>query len=104
MSERIGKTWTLADLRAHRDAILAVAERNGAFNVRVFGSVARGEATPESDVDLIVCFHEGASLLDHSGLRLDLIDLLGCNVDVISDHPRLKERFRRRVEREAVPL
>ncbi|MHB8629192.1 MAG: nucleotidyltransferase family protein [Aggregatilineales bacterium] len=104
MSDVIRQTPTLTALRAKRDQILALAAHYKASNVRVFGSVARGDATPESDVDLLVNFREGASLYDLSGLRLDLIDLLGVQVDVVSDHPGLRERFRRRINKEAVPL
>lgn len=95
---------TLDDLRTRRNEILAIARRYRAFNVRVFGSVARGRATPESDVDFLVSFEPGTTLIHHSGFRLDLIDLLGVNVDVISDHPGLTPAFRQRVEREAVSL
>ncbi|TVR19418.1 MAG: nucleotidyltransferase [Anaerolineaceae bacterium] len=96
---------TLAQLRARRDEILAVAEQNGAFNVRVFGSVARGEATAKSDVDLLVSMREGASMFDVIGLWLDLQEMLGCEVSLITDdeHPR-KERFMQRVRKDAVPL
>jgi hypothetical protein len=59
---------TLDSLRQHRDDILRLAAKYGASNVRVFGSVARGDATPESDVDLLVTFREGSSLYDLSGL------------------------------------
>ena len=59
---------TLASLRARRDEILALAARYGAHNVRVFGSVARGEATPDSDVDLLVDFRDGATLWGAVGL------------------------------------
>ena len=95
---------TLDDLRARRNEILAIARRHRAFNVRVIGSVARGSATPDSDVDFLVSFAPGATLIHHSGLRLDLIDLLGVKVDVISDHSGLTPAFRQRVEREAVSL
>ena len=104
MSDAIKTPPTLAALRARRDEILALAERYGASNVRVFGSVARDEARPDSDVDLLVKFHEDASLYDLSGLRLDLIDLLEWPVEVISDHPRLRESFRQRIQQEAVAL
>jgi len=101
---QVRQPLTLESLRARRDEIVTLAQRRGADNVRVFGSVARGEATPESDVDFIVDFETGASLVDQSGLRLDLIELLNVNVDVVSNHPRLTERFRRQIEREAVWL
>jgi len=104
MMNQVRQPLTLESLRARRDEIVTLAQRRGADNVRVFGSVARGEATPESDVDFIVDFETGASLVDQSGLRLDLIELLNVNVDVVSNHPRLTERFRRQIEREAVWL
>lgn len=104
MTDAIKAAPTLEMIREHRDEIVATAAMYHAYNVRVFGSVARGEATSESDIDLIVSFHDGATLIDHSGLRLQLIDLLGRKVDVIDDHPGLSPNFRRRVEAEAVPL
>ena len=106
MSEQVKPTApSLDDLRARRDAILALAQRYGAYNVRVFGSVARGEATPESDFDLLVSFHEGASLYELSGLWQDLQDLLQRKVDLTTENsnPR-NERFMRRVLKEAVTL
>lgn len=95
---------SLATLRARREDILALAARYHARNVRVFGSVARGEATPDSDIDLLVEFGEKASLFDLSGLWLDLEALLDHKVDVISDHAGMRPRFRQRVMRDVVPL
>lgn len=94
---------TLAGLRAHREAILALAARHGATNVRVFGSVARDGAGPDSDVDLLVEFAADRSLLDQIALIQDLKELLGHRVDVVSDRG-LNPRVRRRVLEEAVPL
>jgi predicted nucleotidyltransferase len=68
-----------------RDDIVAVASRHHASNVRVFGSVATGSDTPSSDLDLLVHFSDEASLYDQVGLTLELEDLLGVRVDVISD-------------------
>lgn len=104
MTDRIKQPPTLDELRAHREEIMAVARRNKAFNVRVFGSVARGDAAADSDIDLVVEFEPGASLYDVSGLRLDLIDLLGREVDVVELHAHTHERFRNRVLKDAVPL
>ena len=70
-------------LTDHRDAILEIAARYGASDVRVFGSMARGEDDPESDVDFLVSLDAGRTLLDHLGLRQDLEDLLGHRVDVV---------------------
>ena len=90
-------------LKAQRPAILQLAAQYGASNVRVFGSVARGEAGPESDVDLLVTLADDRSLLDLVGLWQDLEDLLEHKVDVVTDGG-LNERMRERVLREAVPL
>jgi hypothetical protein len=68
-----------------REEILRLAAKHGARNVRVFGSVARGEAGPESDLDLLVEFEPRRSLLDHVALKQDLEDLLGRTVDVVSE-------------------
>jgi uncharacterized protein len=94
---------TLDELRKRREQILALANSHGARNVRVFGSVARGEATQESDLDLVVDFDAGRSLMDHGELVMDLEETLGCRVDVVSARG-LRERFRERVLADAVPL
>lgn len=73
---------TLAELRERRDEILAMAECRGASNVRVFGSVARGDAVEGSDVDFLVDLEPGRNLLDLGGLLMDLRDLLRHDVDV----------------------
>ena len=95
---------TLEDVRAHRAEILALAERYGAYNVRVFGSVARGDATPDSDIDLLVNFRDWASLYDLSGFCQDVQALLGRRVEIVEEHPHLKERFRARILRDVVSL
>ena len=77
--------------------------RYGAHNVHVFGSVVRGEADEQSDIDLMVDFEPGRSLLDHAGLWLELQDLLGVKVDVVSRRG-IKARIRERVLQEAVSL
>ncbi|MCK6555287.1 nucleotidyltransferase family protein [Candidatus Binatia bacterium] len=94
---------TLEDLRARREAILEIAQRYGARDVRVFGSVARGDVGESSDVDLIVRFDSGRSLFDHGGLIMDLRDLLGVEVDVISEGG-MRDRFRKHVMKEAILL
>lgn len=67
-----------------RNEILSAAARNGAYNVRLFGSVARGDATETSDIDFLVDMQPGRSLLDVAGLLIDLEKLLGCKVDVVT--------------------
>jgi hypothetical protein len=105
MTDPIKSPPTLDQLRARRDEILAVAAKHGAYNVRVVGSVARGEATPESDVDLLVSLQDGVSMFDLVGLWLDLQDLLNIDVSLITDddEPRRK-RFMQRVRKDAVSL
>jgi len=90
-------------LRTKRAEILEIAARHGARNVRVFGSVARGAAGADSDVDLLVDMEAGRSLFDLGGLLVDLEDLLGCPVDVLTEEG-LRERIRTRVLEEAVAL
>lgn len=90
-------------LEANREKILNAAARRGARNIRVFGSVARGEADALSDVDFLVELEPDRSLLDLGGLLMDLQDLLGCRVDVVTPKG-LRQRIRRRVLAEAVPL
>ena len=86
-----------------REEILALAARYGASDVRLFGSVARGDALEGSDVDFVARFEPGRSLLDQGGLLMDLRELLGVNVDVVSEGA-LTGRFGEIVRREAVPL
>jgi len=90
-------------LKAKREEILKVCAKYGAHNVRVFGSVARGEADEQSDIDLIVDFEPGRSLLDHAGLWLELQELLGVKVDVVSSGG-IKPRICERVLQEAIAL
>jgi uncharacterized protein len=90
-------------LAAQREAILRIAAAYGASNVRVFGSVARGDARPDSDVDLLVDLAPNRSLLDLGGVQMDVQALLGCHVDVVTA-PGLRPRIRRRVLAESVPL
>ena len=90
-------------LRAKREEILRIAAQHGARNVRIFGSVARGEAKVDSDVDVLVDLEPGRSLLEHAALMLELEELLRCKVDVATERG-LRARVRDRVLREAVPL
>jgi uncharacterized protein len=94
---------TLETLRERRRDILAIASRHGASNVRIFGSVARGESRPDSDVDFLVDFEDGVSLMDHAGLMVDLEEFLQCKVDVGAARA-LKPRVRDRVLTDALPL
>ncbi len=91
------------ELKEKREEILRVAAKHGAFNVRVFGSVARGEAGPESDVDFLVQLEAGTTLLNQAALARELEQLLGRKVQVVSERG-LRRRIRDRVLREAVPV
>lgn len=90
-------------LKEKREDILRIAAGHGASNLRIFGSVARGEASSNSDVDFVVELEPSRSLLDHVALIQDLEDLLGTKVDVETDKG-LRERVRDRILNQAVPL
>lgn len=90
-------------LKGRRDDILRLCERRGARRVRVFGSVARGEADEKSDVDFLVEMEPGRTLFDMGGLLMDLRDLLKRDVDVVTE-TGLKPRIRERILNEAVAL
>ena len=91
-------------VRVRREEILRIAEQHGARNVRLFGSVVRGEAGPHSDVDLLVDVGEQPSPWFPAGLILDLEDLLGRRVDVVTALERVHPLVREQIAREAVPL
>ena len=93
----------LEEVQSKREEILQLAVRRGARNVRLFGSVARNEAGPNSDVDFLVDLEPGRSLLDLGGLLMDLQRLLGRQVDVITE-AGLRPRLRPQVLKEARPL
>lgn len=90
-------------LQEKREAILRIAAKHGARNVRVFGSAVRGEARADSDIDLLVEFEPGRSLLDQAALVLELEELLGRKVDVVSEGG-LYWLLRRRILKEARAL
>ena len=90
-------------LKSQREQILAIARKNGAYNVRVFGSVARGEARPDSDIDFLVKLEAGRSLLDLARLLRELQTLLGLPVDVVTE-AGLRPRIRPQVLKDARPL
>jgi uncharacterized protein len=93
----------LKQLRARREEILAAARRHGVRTMRVFGSVARGEADVDSDIDFLVELEPGRSLLDQGALLMDLQERLGCRVDVMTE-VGLRPSVRARVLQEALPL
>ncbi|NGQ95109.1 nucleotidyltransferase family protein [Brevibacillus sp. SYP-B805] len=86
-----------------RNEILQIASRHGAKNLRIFGSQVKETAQKDSDIDVLVEFEEGRSLLDRIALIQDLEDLLGMKVDVVSEkalHPVIRDQ----ILQEAVPL
>ncbi len=93
----------LDELIARRSTILSIAALYGAHNVRVFGSIARGQADEHSDIDLLVDLEPGRSLLDLGGLLMELQELFQCPVDVVTEQG-LKPHIRQHVLAEAVPL
>ena len=76
---------SFADVKSHRSEILAIADKYGVHNIRIFGSVARGEQSVDSDLDLLVTMDSDRSLLDRIGVMQDVRDLLHINVDVVNE-------------------
>lgn len=100
-------TPTMEEVRARAPQVIAVAKRRGSHNVRVIGSVARGDATEASDIDFLVDFDPDRSLFDQVGLENDLASLLGRSVHVMEPPEPLgprEARIRARVLADAVPL
>lgn len=93
----------LTDIFAQKEEIKRIAKEHGASNVRVFGSVVRCEATLGSDVDILIDLEKGRSFLDRATIQLELEQVLGCKVDVVSERG-LRDRIRERVLKEAQPL
>lgn len=98
---RTDEAPTMRTLRERRGEILSAAARHGASNVRIYGSVARGEARPVSDIDVLVDMEEGRSLLDLASLHLELEEILRFPVEIGTD---VKPRLRERVRAEAIAL
>ena len=90
-------------LKEKREDILRLAATYGASNVRIFGSVARGQAGPESDIDFLIDMEPGRTLFDLGGFLYELRELLGIPVDVVPEKG-LREHVKSNVIREAVPL
>jgi len=87
----------------YREAILNLADKYNAENVRIFGSVARGEAKESSDIDILVHFRKGASLLDEAALDHELNKLLNCRVDLVADDS-IKEELKPYILNDLRPL
>ncbi len=94
---------SITSLKNKRKDILRIASKYGARNVRIFGSLARGEAREDSDIDLLVDMEPGRSLFDLGGMLMDLQNLLAQKVDIVTEKG-LRPRIRDRVLKEALPL
>jgi uncharacterized protein len=90
-------------IEANRDRIHKIARKYGARNIRLFGSVARGDDDQASDVDFLVDMESGRTLFDMGGMLMELQELLGCRVDIVTERG-LKARIREKVLKEAVQL
>jgi predicted nucleotidyltransferase len=101
--ERRTRRLSLAEVQRHRDEIYGIAAKYGVRNVRVFGSVARGEATAASDLDLLVDIDRGRGYLAATGFAMDVEDLMGVFTQVATEKS-LRPRIRREVLSEAVDL
>ncbi len=97
------RTDLLETVRDKREDILRIARQHGASDVRVFGSAVRGQECADSDIDFLVRFAPGVTLLDHAAMLRELEDLLGRKVDVVSERA-LRQRIRDQVLREAVTV
>ncbi len=93
----------LDQVRGRREAILQLAAKYGIRRVRLFGSVARGDAGAASDLDVLVDFEPGRSLLDQVGFEQDLESLLGCRVEVVAEGG-ISPYLEKRILDEALPL
>ena len=101
--EVVKMSINLDDLRKEREQIMKVAQKHGASNIRVFGSISRGEERPESDIDLLVDFEADRSLFDLVRLKLELEELLGHEVDLVTEKA-MHRLIASRVIKEAIPL
>jgi uncharacterized protein len=90
-------------LKEKRLEILKIAKTYGASNIRIFGSVARGEANSNSDIDFLMDIESGKNLLNRISLIQDLEDLLGCKVDIAKPE-NLHESIKEKVLQEAISL
>jgi uncharacterized protein len=101
----MSRLLSISDVIAeNREQILAVCAHYGAFNVRVFGSFARGEATQDSDLDLVVSVPASTSMFDLVELWVDLNSVMPCSVDVLTDLDAESNPFKQAILKEAVPL
>ncbi len=93
----------LDEIKSKRQQIIDLGRQYGAIKIRIFGSVARGESGPQSDIDILVNLEPGRSALELGGLLMDLQDLLGCQVDIVTEKG-LNQHIKDQVLQEAVDL
>ena len=103
MTMKQSSTFLSQKIQTQKQAIFSIAQIYGAKNLRIFGSVARGEDDEKSDLDLLVDLEPVRSLFDLGGLAIKLQELLGCSVDVVTEKG-LKQRIRDHVLQEAIKL
>lgn len=88
----------------HREAILALAAKHGLTDVRLFGSVARGDEREGSDIDFLVKREPGTDPFELPEFKEALEALLGCKVDLLTEHPWMRPRLKKNIERDLLPL
>ena len=93
----------LQKIQQKKEEILVVAQQHGIMNIRIFGSVARGDDNLQSDIDLLVDLEKGRTLFDLGGALIQLQDLLGCKVDIVTERG-LHWYLREKIMKEAKPL
>ncbi len=93
----------IGEVKAKREDILNIAKKHGAYNIRIFGSVVRGEAKQDSDLDVLIELEPNRSLFDHAALMVELQEIMNCKVDVVTEKG-LRARIRENILKEAMPI
>ena len=93
----------IGEVKAKREDILNIAKKHGAYNIRIFGSVVRGEAKKDSDLDILVDLEPNRSLFDHAALMIELQETMKCKVDVVTEKG-LRPRIRENILKEAMTI
>jgi uncharacterized protein len=88
----------------HRETILSLAAKHGMTDLRLFGSAARGDDTPDSDLDFLVCRVPGSDPYEIVELKDALEKLLGCRVDLLTDHPGMRRSLKENILRDALTV
>ncbi len=101
--KRNGAFMNIDEVKAKREDILNIAKKHGAYNIRIFGSVVRGEAKQDSDLDVLIDLEPNRSLFDHAALMIELQETMNCKVDVVTEKG-LRPRIREVVLKEAISI